>query len=88
MLERVADLCQRQRARLEPVAGQPTIRNARASGTITAMELGGAESAYLSDLGPKLLGFFRERDLLRRPLGNTMYVMPPYYVDDADLDRT
>jgi adenosylmethionine-8-amino-7-oxononanoate aminotransferase len=22
-----------------------------------------------------------------RPLGNTVYVMPPYCIDDADLDR-
>jgi adenosylmethionine-8-amino-7-oxononanoate aminotransferase len=41
----------------------------------------------MSDLGPRLLAFFRERDLLLRPLGNTIYVMPPYCIDEADLDR-
>ena len=28
----------------------------------------------------------RERDVLLRPLGNTVYVMPPYCIDEADLD--
>jgi adenosylmethionine-8-amino-7-oxononanoate aminotransferase len=44
-------------------------------------------AGYLSNLAPQLLAFFRERDLLVRPLGNTAYVMPPYCIDDADLTR-
>ncbi|MGN6620724.1 MAG: adenosylmethionine--8-amino-7-oxononanoate transaminase, partial [Sphingomonas sp.] len=44
------------------------------------------ESDYLSSRGPTLLAFFRERNLLVRPMGNTVYVMPPYCIDDADLD--
>jgi adenosylmethionine-8-amino-7-oxononanoate aminotransferase len=33
-----------------------------------------------------LLKHFGERDVLLRPLGNTVYVMPPYCIDDAELD--
>lgn len=86
VLERIADLADLQRARLAALAGRPKIRNARRIGTVTAMELGEAESDYLSSRGPALLAFFRERDLLLRPMGNTVYVMPPYCIDDADLD--
>jgi len=42
---------------------------------------------YLADVGPKLQAFFRGRNLLLRPLGNTIYVMPPYCVTAADLDE-
>jgi len=76
----------RQRRRLDALAQHSTVRNARSIGTITALELGGAEGSYLSQLGPRLLGFFRDRDLLLRPLGNTLYVMPPYCIGDEDLD--
>ena len=31
--------------------------------------------------------FFGDRNLLLRPLGNTIYVMPPYCVTQADLDE-
>jgi len=84
--ERIADLGARQQARLDALATHPKISNARRIGTITAMELGDPNGAYLSALGPKLLAFFRERNLLLRPLGNTVYVMPPYCIKDGDLD--
>ncbi|WP_213980860.1 adenosylmethionine--8-amino-7-oxononanoate transaminase [Sphingomonas sp. dw_22] len=87
VLERVALLAERQRAALEAIARHPAVRNPRSHGTIAAFELGSGESRYLSDLGPRLLAFFRERDLLLRPLGNTIYVMPPYCIDETDLGR-
>ena len=83
VLERVADLAARQAVRLAALHG---VRNPRALGTIAAVDLGVDGADYLSALGPRLLAFFRERDLLLRPLGNTVYVMPPYCIDDADLD--
>ncbi|MFN3434077.1 MAG: adenosylmethionine--8-amino-7-oxononanoate transaminase [Sphingomonas sp.] len=83
VLARVADLGARQAARLAGLSG---VREARALGTITAVELGREGADYLSALGPRLLAFFGARDLLLRPLGNTVYVMPPYCIDDADLD--
>ena len=58
-----------------------------ALGTIAAVDLEDAQGGYLSDLAPRLLARFRGADLLLRPLGNTVYVMPPYCIDDADLDR-
>jgi len=86
VLARISDLAARQRRRLATLAGHPAVRNARSLGTVTALELGGAEGSYLSQLGPKLLAFFRDRNLLLRPLGNTIYVMPPYCISDDDLD--
>ena len=85
VLERVADLGRRQAERLARL-DSPRIRNRRQIGTITALEIADEESSYMSALGPRLLAFFRERDLLLRPLGNTVYVMPPYCIGDADLD--
>jgi adenosylmethionine-8-amino-7-oxononanoate aminotransferase len=83
VLARVADLAERQRVRVAALTG---VRNVRALGTIAAVDLGAEEADYLSALGPRLLAFFRERDLLLRPLGNTVYVMPPYCIGDDDLD--
>jgi adenosylmethionine-8-amino-7-oxononanoate aminotransferase len=83
--ERIAILGRRQQERLDNL---PSIaRNVRRNGTIAAFEFGPDDADYMSGLGPRLLAFFRERDLLLRPLGNTIYVMPPYCIDEADLDR-
>lgn len=85
---RVADLGLRQTQRLARLAALPGVANPRALGTIAAVDLvDPAGGGYLSNLAPRLLAHFRERDLLLRPLGNTVYVMPPYCIDDADLDR-
>ncbi|TPG49726.1 adenosylmethionine--8-amino-7-oxononanoate transaminase [Sphingomonas glacialis] len=85
VLERIANLAQRQAAWAEQLSQRPTIHNARVCGTIAAFELASATGTYLDDLGPRLLAFFKARDLLLRPLGNTVYVMPPYCIDDASL---
>jgi adenosylmethionine-8-amino-7-oxononanoate aminotransferase len=40
----------------------------------------------MSGLGPALLAFFRDSNILLRPLGNTIYIMPPYCIDREDLE--
>ncbi|MEO1921342.1 MAG: adenosylmethionine--8-amino-7-oxononanoate transaminase [Sphingomonadaceae bacterium] len=83
---RIATLAQRQSAQLARLTSHPLVRNARQAGTITAIDVGEADG-YLSDLAPRLLAAFRARNVLLRPLGNTVYVMPPYCTEEAQLDR-
>jgi len=87
VLDRVAELAGRQDAALARLAARLPLLAPRRAGTITAFEVDQPAADYLSAVGPRLLAFFRDRDVLLRPLGNTVYVMPPYCVDDADLDR-
>ena len=86
VLEGVALLAGRQAERLARIAGNPVVENPRQLGTIAAFEVRAPVSGYLSGIGPRLMAFCRERDVLLRPLGNTVYVMPPYCIDEADLD--
>jgi len=71
---------------LSALATHPAVQNPRQTGTITAFEVGEG-SGYLSDLAPRLRAFFLEKGLLLRPLGNTIYLMPPYCLDASQLDR-
>ncbi|UAK24478.1 adenosylmethionine--8-amino-7-oxononanoate transaminase [Sphingomonas nostoxanthinifaciens] len=84
---RIESLVERQAAALAGLQADAPIIGARQQGTITAFEVGSAAGDYLAALGPRLLAFFREHDVLLRPLGNTVYVMPPYCIGDDDLDR-
>lgn len=86
VLDRIADLGDRQQDRLDRLSQHSLIRNPRRLGTIVAAEIGASESAYLDSVGTRLKAFALERGVLLRPLGNTVYVMPPYCTDDADLD--
>jgi adenosylmethionine-8-amino-7-oxononanoate aminotransferase len=84
--ERIAKLAQMQAERLEAFRSMSRFSSVRQLGTITALELDVADSGYLAGVGPKLQAYFLERGLLMRPLGNTIYVMPPYCITGAELD--
>jgi adenosylmethionine-8-amino-7-oxononanoate aminotransferase len=85
VMERIATLSARQASGLARLAAHPRIAGPRQLGTVIAMEIVAQEQGYLSELGPMLKAAFTARDLLLRPLGNTVYVMPPYCIDEADL---
>jgi adenosylmethionine-8-amino-7-oxononanoate aminotransferase len=84
---RVAAVAAMQEKALTPFRADGRFKNVRRTGTITALELEARDAGYLAGIGPRLLAFFANRDLLLRPLGNTIYVMPPYCVTEADLDE-
>jgi adenosylmethionine-8-amino-7-oxononanoate aminotransferase len=87
VLRRIEMLEQMHRERLAPFRTDPRFINVRQRGTIAALDLDVSSSGYLSNVGPQLRAFFRERDLLIRPLGNVIYLMTPYCVTSDDLDR-
>jgi adenosylmethionine-8-amino-7-oxononanoate aminotransferase len=84
---RVAALSSGLAQRMAELAAHPAFANPRQLGTIAAIDLIAADAGYLSDLAPRLRAFFLEYGLLLRPLGNTIYLMPPYCVDEDQLDR-
>jgi len=84
--ERVAALGVLQEERLGQLRDDARFENVRRLGTITAMELKVPDPGYLAGLGPELTAFFHAQGILLRPLGNTIYVMPPYCVTGAELD--
>jgi adenosylmethionine-8-amino-7-oxononanoate aminotransferase len=85
--QRIATLAQAQAEGAAKLAQIPGIDNVRQCGTILALDYAVGQGGYLSALQPRLLAFFRERDLLVRPLGNTAYLLPPYGIGAEDLAR-
>lgn len=84
--ERVTALGEMQEARLAQLRGDGRFENVRRLGTIAALDLKVPDPGYLAGRGPELTAFFHARGVLLRPLGNTIYVMPPYCVTAAELD--
>jgi adenosylmethionine---8-amino-7-oxononanoate aminotransferase len=85
-VDRVAALAAGQAQRLAAFADDRRFKNVCRLGTIAALDLDVRDAGYLADVGPRLYQFFLERGVLLRPLGNTIYVMPPYCIADAELD--
>ena len=64
------------------------VRDARQTGTILAVEIEtGSETSYFNEIRDQLYRFFLEKGVLLRPLGNVVYVMPPYCISNEQLDR-
>jgi adenosylmethionine-8-amino-7-oxononanoate aminotransferase len=84
--ESVAALAAAQATRIARFEGDQRFRNVRACGTIAAVDLAVPDAGYLAEVGPKLRAFFLSRGLLVRPLGDVIYLMPPYCVTEAELD--
>jgi adenosylmethionine-8-amino-7-oxononanoate aminotransferase len=84
--ERVAALGAMQEERLAVFRKDGRFENIRRLGTIAALDLKVSDPGYLANIAPDLMRFFQAQGVLLRPLGNTIYVMPPYCTKAGELD--
>jgi adenosylmethionine-8-amino-7-oxononanoate aminotransferase len=85
VFERIAAIEVIHRERMPELAKKMGVIDARILGTIAAVELRAADAGYLSRLRSQLYAFFIESGVLLRPLGNVVYVVPPYVVTADEL---
>ena len=69
----------------QQIATHPKVNNLRQCGTILAMDIVSAESGYSSDVKQLLYQHFIEDGVLLRPLGNVLYIIPPYCITHQEL---
>jgi adenosylmethionine-8-amino-7-oxononanoate aminotransferase len=85
VFERIATITEINSERLAQMKKFPQVGEVRQIGTIGAIELRADDAGYLSAMRPKLYQFFLERGVLLRPLGNVVYVLPPYVIAPDEL---
>ncbi|HKR41074.1 MAG TPA: adenosylmethionine--8-amino-7-oxononanoate transaminase [Paraburkholderia sp.] len=69
------------RALFEPFAAHPLVRNLRQCGTILAFDVALEDSQRAATFSRRFFENALQRELLLRPIGTTVYVMPPYILD-------
>ena len=66
--------------------GASSIHNIRIKGTILAIEIQTTEgTSYFNNIRDIAYQFFIEKGILIRPLGNVIYLLPPYCISEEDL---
>ena len=85
VFDRIATISRVHGERLAAIKNHPAVGNVRSIGTMAAIELRAADAGYFSNLKPKLYKFFLDSGLLLRPLGNVIYVLPPYPITVEEL---
>jgi adenosylmethionine-8-amino-7-oxononanoate aminotransferase len=64
----------------------PGTHRHRQCGTILAFDVCAGEEGYTATIGQRLKAAFLEQGLLLRPLGNVVYLLPPYCISAAQLE--
>lgn len=83
-IERISN---KHKAFANTLNGNPSVLDVRQTGTILAIELQtGTQTGYLNTVRDKAYQYFLGKGIIMRPLGNVIYLLPPYCITDADLD--
>jgi adenosylmethionine-8-amino-7-oxononanoate aminotransferase len=85
VFERIAGIAGIHAERLARLREFAVVGDVRQIGTIGAIELRTDDAGYLSAMRPRLYAFFLDRGVLLRPLGNVVYVLPPYVILQHEL---
>ena len=92
----VEDLCQNQIQRVaeqhttfqRQIADHPGVKAIRSLGVILALEIDTpGETSYVNEVRHKLYPYFIDQGILLRPLGNVIYVVPPYCIEQEELQQ-
>ncbi|MCK5373782.1 MAG: adenosylmethionine--8-amino-7-oxononanoate transaminase [Alphaproteobacteria bacterium] len=90
VFERISTIAKSHESAALKLSQHNSVANIRQKGTILAFDIVTEEenkADYLSMLQPRLYQLALERNVLLRPLGNTLYVLPPYCVTQEDLQE-
>ena len=70
------------------VQSHPKVVTTRVLGVIFALEIKTESAAsYYGNLRNKLYNFFIENGVVLRPVGNIVYILPPYIITDEQLEK-
>jgi adenosylmethionine-8-amino-7-oxononanoate aminotransferase len=84
---KVESISMRHKEFCNRIKNHSKFRSAKTQGTILSLEIEvGEESSYFSSIRTDAYNYFLEHEILIRPLGNVIYVNPPYCITDEQLD--
>jgi adenosylmethionine---8-amino-7-oxononanoate aminotransferase len=85
VLERISGIAKIHQERLGAIQNHVAVGNTRQIGSVAVIEVRTDDRGYSSRLRRLLYRFFLDSGVLLRPLGNVIYVLPPYIISQDDL---
>lgn len=65
----------------------PKVKTTRVLGVIFALEIEREGESYYGSFRNRLYDFFISSGVIMRPVGNIIYILPPYIISDEHLDK-
>lgn len=78
-------ICDLHQRFVQKLQGHKKLINIQSVGTILVIQCISERISYYNPIRQKILDFFFEKKILVRPLGNVLYLLPPYCVSKEDL---
>ncbi len=70
------------------IKSHPKVKTTRVLGVIFALEIKTeTQESYYGTMRNKLYNFFIENGIILRPVGNIVYILPPYIITDSQLEK-
>lgn len=85
-LEKIARINQKFNERLPKLLDLDCVRGVRIIGAVGVVELISENEGYFANVGQNLYREFLARGILLRPLGSVLYFMPPYVIEEKEVD--
>lgn len=86
VINRNRERAARLTAALTPLVQHKQVQHFRQRGMIWAFDAVIDDAAKAASFSRRFFSAALERELLMRPIGRTVYMMPPYVLDDDDMD--
>ena len=86
VMEQIAMINSLHRQGMNKLATLPIVQHTRVKGAVAACDLVLSDAAYGSNFSKSLAQAFLQEGLLLRPLGNVLYLMPPYVISREELE--
>lgn len=72
---------------IKKIKAHSSVKDIRQCGTILAIEIKTAgKTNYLNSAGEHAYKYFLDKGIIMRPLGNIIYILPPYCISNDDLE--
>ncbi len=81
VMESIQKISKKMASRLQKLSSIKKVLNLRQCGTICAVEIDTDER-----IAPRMFEYALARGVFLRPLGNVIYVMPPFIIKDEEID--
>jgi adenosylmethionine-8-amino-7-oxononanoate aminotransferase len=72
---------------MKELAGHRYVKNLRSIGTIMAFEIEQGTDGYMNTISTRVTQKALEQEVYLRPLGNTLYLMPPYCITREQFQK-
>lgn len=86
-IQSIQEIVKLQKLFAEEITGHPLVMEVRVKGTILAIELETTGvRGYLNPAAAEITNYFLNKGIYLRPLGNVIYVTPPYVIKNEELE--